>query len=252
MITVPYYDSSKEYDGYLYFQIAGGWGSDGSDDMTTYNETFNYLKVVSTISDLLNVTRNDASNGDIYYVVNIDDIIDYYPDITDLSVVKHTFYVTNEYNLADTSFTGWENTAFATDENIKKKADYLENVISINIGNNPHVGYGKYDNGKSYYEYMAQPFKWAIDTNNLAQEYVEQAEDNSFDVTNAIIDSDRKVKIVSKNELKQNYYLNSKVIRMRNINHSSRLYKQYFNDIILNYVMQVIPSTAILILENFD
>lgn len=252
LITVPYYDSSKEYDGYLYFQTAGGWGSDGSDDMTTYNETFNYLKVVSTISDLLNVTRNDASNGDIYYVVNIDDIIDYYPDITDLSVVKHTFYVTNEYNLADTSFTGWENTAFATDENIKKKADYLENVISINIGNNPHVGYGKYDNGKSYYEYMAQPFKWAIDTNKLAQEYVEQAEDNSFDVTNAIIDSDRKVKIVSKDELKQNYYLNSKVIRMRNINHSSRLYKQYFNDVILNYVMQVIPSTAILILENFD
>ena len=94
LITVPYYDSSKEYDGYLYFQTAGGWGSDGSDDMTTYNETFNYLKVVSTISDLLNVTRNDASNGDIYYVVNIDDIIDYYPELTDLSIVKHTFYVT--------------------------------------------------------------------------------------------------------------------------------------------------------------
>ena len=252
LVTVPYYDSSKEYDGYLYFHSAGGWGSDGSEDMTTYNETFNYMKVVSTIRDLLDVTRNDASTGDIYYVVNIDDIINYYPEITDLSVVKHTFYVTNEYALADDSFTGWENTAFATDDKIQKKADYLENIISINIGNNPHVGYGKYDNGRTYFEYMAQPFKWAIDTNNLAQEYVEQAEDYaSFNVSNAIIDSDRKVKIISNDELKQNYYLNSKVIRIKN-NIDNELYKKYFNEVILNYVMQVIPSTAILILENFD
>ena len=46
-------------------------------------------------------------------------------------------------------------------------------------------------------------------------------------------------------------FLNSKVVIMKNLNNST-LYKRYFNSIILPYVLQVIPSTTIFVLENFN
>lgn len=47
------------------------------------------------------------------------------------------------------------------------------------------------------------------------------------------------------------YLINSKVLIMRNLNNNT-LYKRYFNSIILPYLLQVIPSTTIFVLENFD
>ena len=57
-----------------------------------------------------------------------------------------------------------------TDEQIKgtysyifKHIKYLESIMSTNVGNNPHVGYGNYDDGNEFFEYMEKPFKYAID-----------------------------------------------------------------------------------------
>lgn len=47
------------------------------------------------------------------------------------------------------------------------------------------------------------------------------------------------------------YQINSKVLIMRNLNNNV-LYKRYFNQIILPYLLQVIPSTTIFVLENFN
>ena len=47
-----------------------------------------------------------------------------------------------------------------------------------------------------------------------------------------------------------NYYLDSKVFIFEN-KIDNDLYKQYFFDVIVHYLMQVIPSTAILVLKGF-
>lgn len=47
------------------------------------------------------------------------------------------------------------------------KMQYLDNIFSTNLGNNPHVGYGQYDDGSKYIEYMKLPFKYLIDNSSL-------------------------------------------------------------------------------------
>ena len=53
-------------------------------------------------------------------------------------------------------------------------------------------------------------------------------------------------------ETKKNiYYLNSKVVYFKN-NIDNAQYKKYFKNVIMKYLMQVIPSTTILILQGFE
>ena len=53
-------------------------------------------------------------------------------------------------------------------------------------------------------------------------------------------------------EAKKNiYYLNSKVVYFKN-NIDNNHYKKYFKNVIMKYLMQVIPSTTILILQGFE
>ena len=53
-------------------------------------------------------------------------------------------------------------------------------------------------------------------------------------------------------EAKKNiYYLNSKVVYFKN-NIDNAQYKKYFKNVIMKYIMQVIPSTTILILQGFE
>ena len=47
------------------------------------------------------------------------------------------------------------------------KMSYLDSILSTNIANNPHVGYGKYDDGNTFLEYMKLPFKYLIDNKNI-------------------------------------------------------------------------------------
>ena len=47
------------------------------------------------------------------------------------------------------------------------KMSYLDGILSTNIANNPHVGYGKYDDGNTFLEYMKLPFKYLIDNKNI-------------------------------------------------------------------------------------
>lgn len=241
---VPYYDSDKDYDGYLYFQSKGGWGSDGSDGTFEYLETYGYLGVVSNVSELMEINPNNLKNNDIYYVINLSDILDYDSSAV-ISDMSHMFYVTDEYNTQ--TYTGWTNINDG-DDAIKVKAEYLENMVSININNNPHVGFGNYDNGEDYFDYMEQPFKYSIDNNYLYSSDIDIAEANTFAITT--VNGSKTVLALNNTERKNLYYFNSKVFRMRN-NISNQLYKDYFRDVILNYVIQVIPSTTILILENF-
>lgn len=253
---IPYYDQTKMYDGNLYFQNKGGWFYKKDDesteiDFSKWTETLSYLHVVSQVKDLLNVNPFGIRNGDIYYVVNLNDYIDY-TETTD-TLYSHFFVMENE--LMPEEISSWANINLENDDSYAKKAKYLDTIIPYNIGNNPHVGYGEYDMGDEFFEYMKKPFKYALDKEYFASPYYEEADNIDFgeellDRKDAQydIEDDKKIQIINNNDT---YYLNDKVIIFKN-NIDSDEYKNYFKSVIINYLMQVIPSTAIFVLENFE
>ena len=181
--------------------------------------------------------------------------MDYDDSITDLSQLSHMFYVSNLDSVS--SYAGWENVNNGSSE-IQNKATYLESIISNSTGNNPHVGYGKYDNGKEYFEYMKQPFRWSIDNNLLPNADIQQVQKIEgkylFDISDAKPSDEehKKIEIIRDGNEIENYYLNSKVLTITNLRTGSVYYKRYFKEVVLPYLMQVIPSTTILILKDFD
>lgn len=251
---IPYYDQTKMYDGNLYFQNKGGWFYKKDDksteiDFSKWTETLSYLHVVSQVKDLLNVNPFGIRNGDIYYVANLNDYIDY-TETTD-TLYSHFFVMENE--LMPEEISSWVNINLENDDSYAKKAKYLDTIIPYNIGNNPHVGYGEYDMGDEFFEYMKKPFKYALDKEYFASPYYEEADNIEFKVSDRIdakydIEDDKKIQIINNNDT---YYLNDKVIIFKNKIDSNE-YKNYFKSVIINYLMQVIPSTAIFVLENFE
>lgn len=251
---IPYYDQTKMYDGNLYFQNKGGWFYKKDDksteiDFSKWTETLSYLHVVSQVKDLLNVNPFGIRNGDIYYVVNLNDYIDY-TETTD-TLYSHFFVMENE--LMPEEISSWGNINLEDDDSYAKKAKYLDTIIPYNIGNNPHVGYGDYDMGNEFFEYMKKPFKCALDKEYFASPYYEEADNIEFKVSKREdakydIEDDKKIQIINNNDT---YYLNDKVIFFKN-NIDNDEYKKYFKTVIINYLMQVIPSTAIFVLENFE
>ena len=251
---IPYYDQTKMYDGNLYFQNKGGWfykkdGKSTEIDFSKWTETLSYLHVVSQVKDLLNVNPFGIRNGDIYYVVNLNDYIDY-TETTD-TLYSHFFVMENE--LMPEEISSWGNINLEDDDSYAKKAKYLDTIIPYNIGNNPHVGYGDYDMGNEFFEYMKKPFKCALDKEYFASPYYEEADNIEFKVSKREdakydIEDDKKIQIINNNDT---YYLNDKVIFFKN-NIDNDEYKKYFKTVIINYLMQVIPSTAIFVLENFE
>jgi len=309
---IPFYNQNKIYDGNFYFQGKGGWfynkkdENDEEKDLFKWTETLSYLHVVSQVKDLMSVNPNSVSNGDIFYVVNINDYADFSESL-DKSLYSRFFVLEDDYNTD--LFSSWTNLDLSgetyvpngefneegydlngnTQEQIDKykgyveKAKYLNNIISYNLGNNPHVGYGKYDKGDEYFEYMEKPFKYALDSQNFSNtEDEEEAEKIVFkfaDEKTVCQNANDKIQIFAdvvneeiinsstssikplryaeydmqsiKEMEKTKYYINSKVIHI--INHiENDEYRKYFKTVIINYLMQVIPSTSIIILENFE
>lgn len=238
---VPYYTQTRRYDGELIFESKGGWGKKDNGD---YTETLSYLHVVGEFGELLDVNPNSLSGDDIYYVVSLSS----YTEYKDGKPKSHFFYLkpNGEYNPQLPENWGDIDMDGSSDE--AKRARYLDSIISTNVGNNPHVGFGNYDDGKEYKEYMQQPFKYAVDEYLLPEEWMGKAQDFLFTVTD--VEDNDKVKVLLDNDTSK-YYLNRKWFQIEN-KLNNALYKDYFKNVILNYVMQVIPSTTILILKNFD
>lgn len=305
-------DSYNELTG----EKKGNYGTkdEGVHDFKTeafnWTETLSYLHVVSTVEDLLNVNPNSVFNGDVYYVVNVNDYIDY----TEEDTLKSNFFVLKN-DFAPDIFSSWENIDLTDSDSIDaQKAKYLDSIILDTLGNNPHVGFGRYDKGGEYFEYMRKPFKFAIDKNFFNYDDKKEAEGIEFEVDKedtVANNSSDKIKIFADqedinndsdfntdnnkltttsyiniykneesltedeyerlsddekkayrkyteynkktvNEIKRNiYYLNNKIVYFKN-NIDNEQYKKYFKKVIMKYLMQVIPSTTILILQNFE
>lgn len=252
---IPLYDQRYEYDGDFCFQSKGGWmGRKGADDIlssSSWTETMSYLHVASDIEELLSTNPNTLTNGDIYYV------IDTYNEFSENPQTSHYFVIEDDFRPEQySSWTPLDITIDISDGYSEqewdyiKKAKYLSGIIPYNIGNNPHVGYGKYDSGVEYFEYMKKPFKYVIDTHNIDSDSEKEAEKVTFEVEGPF--EGEKIRILE-NEYDENlYYLNSKVIHLKNKILGNNFYNKYFNEVILKYIMQVVPSTTIMILEGFE
>lgn len=242
---VPFYSQKRTYDGDFIFESRGGWANK---DNGYYTETLSYLHVVGDFSSLLDINPNSLNDGDIYYVVSLANYTDYVNTLPEN--LSHFFYLKDNGKYNPQLPESWENVNMeALDDEHTKKAKYLDSIISTNIGNNPHVGYGTYDGGDEFKQYMEKPFKFSIDEYLLNDEELKTKAENITYTLSDGEDSD-KVKVLIEDDGSK-YYINRKLFIMKN-KLDGDLFKKYFMDVIMKYVMQVIPSTVILVLENFD
>lgn len=177
---VPWYDKNQAYDYPFYFQGNGGWGkraekilSNGkrltNDLVDIYGETQPYMKYATTIEDMLSFDYTTLVEDTVCYVTDISTIDkDYIPsqsdkgkkDFSNYFILKNKIlagycgFVNNDlYNCY-----GWRNIYKSEIENLYgdgPKVAYLESLIADYKGNNPHVGYGQYDDGEEYlYQYQ--------------------------------------------------------------------------------------------------
>ena len=274
--VIPYIDKEKELDKKnFYYQSKGGWGkyidnttvidNNYQDDGINYCETTSYLRMCQNVGELKNISQNDITEGDICYVFDIN-------DYTEVTGETPTVAVTHYFIARKTDFMYvWDNVNQNSNEAIRKKVDYVKNIVTSLVGNNPHCGFGKYDLGKSFIDGITHPFA-NIEQNPLTGLSDDEVNDTNANFTYSIVNDSDKTKVfadtyvykdnadgsatITKSmdkETKEKYYINSKLVMLTNTVRGDEkgLYKTYFREKILPYLMQVIPSTTILILRNF-
>ena len=200
---IPWFDKNKTYDNPLYFESKGGWGlssgkksyipeygekfSQTNSLCKVYDETIKYLKFAENISELINSFGNRFNGDDVYYVYDIGDIENYdggyksnqsTPTMSHYFILKHEEYHTKLGVVRDIDgeiltdnngemIYGWKN---ISEEELKsnttsdaQKVFYLEGIIENNLGNNPHAGFGNYDDGETFKTAFEKLFKPAYE-----------------------------------------------------------------------------------------
>lgn len=158
-----------------------------------YDETIKHLLIVDKLNDLSYVRSDKLYNGCVVYVHNIDNFDDVYKNDKLINITltgeNDSLKASNYFILEDTKHSyligsmedgdkvtyGWENITIDEIENPSKyketnrgiKVRLLESVIEDHKGNNPHGGYGKYDDGEGFVNYFRQIFKYSIENDNF-------------------------------------------------------------------------------------
>lgn len=282
---IPYYENGTAYDGNMYPQMYGGWGKKSTDftNEFDYSETINYLHVIANVGSLMAVAPISLNSGDIYYVA---DLSDYYTYASDTGAdITHFFKVVDQYN--PQKFSSWANIPLsggiqystyvppytgAPDHDDYVKATYLNGIVYSTFGNNPHCGYGKYDGGEFFFEVMANPYKFSVDNGLFTSERYRYMADQlryTFTTVDTTDSSDKLAKsgtfvryyydsgtgeLTSANDTfnanGSTQYYTDKLLIISNLL-SSSLYNEYFTHVIAPYLMQVVPSTTILVFDGF-
>jgi hypothetical protein len=147
---------------------------------------------------------------------------------------------------------GWERLS-------KGQASYkmLNTIINDNEGNNPHNGMMRYDNGKEYFEYYKHLFKYALENDMFDERCYDDYDSytstiSGYGFTVSDYRTDSKIHVIGKNEI-SNQTMNTKVIRITFKLHyplfnngNGECEMKYIDDVVMNYLTQMIPSTAIL------
>lgn len=277
---VPYFSQDKIYDGDVQFETNGGWGKSVStrhevdeviDEKFNYMETIPYMEVVQNVEALTTVNAYTVGEKTIYYVMDLSDLTEFVESVP--TTTSHFFKLINKNN--PQIFASWRNVplklegvsvgeyndlcnssvlTIGCNYNDYLLCQYHDSMVLDVIGNNPHVGYAAYDLGNQYYEYVNQPFKYAAEHygySNLDDCYTVSG--FRFDVTEY---TDEKIVTREKGTEHEIYYLPSKVLILRNKMEmcvgTQNMFNTYFYNIILKYLTQVIPSTTIFILKDFE
>lgn len=295
-VLIPWFDkkiSNKDF----YFQCKGGWGKRDSKEInlpqeltsvtvlsgsnvTIYGETQPYMKYANNIDEMLSFSHTAVYKDMICYVADISNIDKVYGKKTDdeLSDKSHYFYLENDAlytycgyiknDLYDGCY-GWKNIPTADIKEGKNKAGlnvlYLESLVADYKGNNPHIGYGKYDDGEEYLNYFRQIFKTPIEKGLV--DYL-KCEDKStydeilnygFNIESAITDNEKCYyftngvePLIGVNQVKVNFEnitVADLIINVKNLTITFNIkddeHKKYIQNVVLKYLEPMIPSTSI-------
>jgi len=199
---IPWFDKEQTLDGKIYFQMYGGWGKSftkelantrnisddiaATENIAIYSETIKNLIVVQNISDLGYISQDKIHQNCVAYVYNISNFNSVYKNDEHTNITldgnngsekaSHYFILHNtQYSHtiglnSDKINYGWVNITENDIENNTEKGvrvKLLESVIENHVGNNPHGGFGKYDDGETYIDYFRKIFKYSLENNNF-------------------------------------------------------------------------------------
>lgn len=191
---VPWFDRKETYDGKTYFQMYGGWFKSmrervepdkelypNTEELFTrngfkiYDETEKYLPICPNVSELTRVPEDHIIDGSIVYVSDLIDYKDHYGTSPD-SNTSHYFVLNKKDNIEDYGGDGWENipvdeisaAPYTTVNGMR--VVYLESIVESAKGNNPHVGYGMYDDGEEYLDRLRHIFKGTEAADNFTDD----------------------------------------------------------------------------------
>lgn len=285
--VVPFFDSKKQYEGNLYFESKGGWMCTGENSWDN-SETIPYLHILQRISDLFTVNTNTNENGDIYFVADVSDYYEYTDDVP--YYLSNFFKLKDKFN--SSLFTSWvnipiegpiQNGGYSGIDGVTvedyKHAKHLNDIIPLMLYNNPHTGYDRYDMGAEYKSYMNKPYKFSSE-NYLYDDdfFVNMA--NQFNFTSEEFEGEKSLITASTISYEENRYSinegfdadiepspivyefgNDKYFKITLIENGEpidstnphyRMHLEYMRNVVLKYVAQVIPSTTMVLLSNFD
>lgn len=255
--VIPYFDKNKDYGHELYYQSKGGWGG-GLDDSDSkfYMETVSYLNVVTQVKDLFRVDNMTINHGDIYYVVDLSDYNEYYKQSK--NVTHFFYYKPDAYTTIEPK--SWKNISSSdTTNEYYQKAMYLNDIINTKFGNNPHTGFGFYDKGDNFMQYLTQPFKYYVDNGTFTEEETKEFEfefeqtGNGKTLTEDEYPSKLRYVINPEVIIKKYgyyYYYNSKCFIIRFMHRNNNLFINFIKQNVIPYILQVIPSTTILLFHG--
>lgn len=270
---------TEEYPEHIYVDEDGEtvyYDRINLDKTWAYSETIPYLHILQRISDMLSLNTLDVNNDDIYYVADISDYYTYSSDIP--YYLSHFFKLKDKYNASN--FSSWANIpidgpiqyGYSGVEGVTvddyRHAKHLDGIIPTILFNNPHCGYDRYDMGSEFMEYMQEPYKYAVDNEMFDDEYYTNMA-SQFRFTMSTVMPSSKMEVVTESFDENDHrpeeripttLINDKLLKITlmddgkpidTTNPSYRMHLEYMRNVVMKYVAQVIPSTTILVLDNF-
>ena len=252
-----------------------------------YCETIPYLHILQRISDLFTIDTRGVDNNDIYFVADVSDYYEY-SEYTP-SYLSNFFKLINKYN--PSIFSSWVNIPIEGTIQFGQEgyhgvtyddyqhAKHLDEIIPTILFNNPHCGYDRYDLGADYKKYMEYPYTYSVDNylyddefyRNMASQFHFLYTDTQSQLpyrtekesivadTYAYVD-DRIVMNLEDREPIPTMTVNDKFLKLTlfsngqpvdNYSTDARFHLEYMRNVVMKYVAQVIPSTTLLVLDNF-
>lgn len=271
---VPWFEHGVNYDGDTYFQMKGGWEKSAniSSEAGKYKETLNYLSVVPNQAAMLSLPKTKAYKGAICYVENIGDsgateyehyftLVDeeHYDSIyswrsSTEAEVDYINSVVNDYK-ANNPHVGFGSYDGGKEfiERIKAPFSYH---VSANTEDNPMFSDAAYDCSGNYDEGFLTT-KVDVDEHIIDDKKV-WFFGNSFNASGnegvekfitgqTIFDFETETDSNDATEAAANSVINTKVINFVFYCPVQFIpdFKKYLEDVVLPYMKQVLPSTAI-------